>query len=154
MRYHSCVTTALLSAYDTTGAAAPKYGMDCPQAELASTLHVRPARVYPERSDWWGWGQAPAGRVYLVVYRIEDYPLIARHLHIWPFPRGHFQHVALLPYRWLPAPPTAPFPLCLILPVLGPASFTREVRLRSLCTSQTRSVAALLRRVNLKFVPG
>lgn len=42
---------------------------------------------------------APGGQVYLVVYRQEDYEKLARHLHIWTVPRGHFQHVAILPNR-------------------------------------------------------
>lgn len=43
--------------------------------------------------------EAPSGHVYLVLYRQEDYAILAKHLHIWTVPRGHFRHVAMLPYR-------------------------------------------------------
>jgi hypothetical protein len=43
--------------------------------------------------------QARPGKVYLITYRLEDYPDLARDFHIWPYPRGHFRHVALLPFR-------------------------------------------------------
>mmetsp|Transcript_11262 Transcript_11262/g.33832 ORF Transcript_11262/g.33832 Transcript_11262/m.33832 type:complete len:752 (-) Transcript_11262:379-2634(-) len=43
--------------------------------------------------------EAPAGHIYLMVYRVEDYPTIARHLRIFPYPRAHFHNIALLPYQ-------------------------------------------------------
>ncbi len=61
-----------------------------------------------------------------MVYRIEDYPVIAHHLHIWPFPRGHFQHVALLPYRWLLHLRLRPCYCALFVP--SPGSFVKGVR--------------------------
>ncbi len=49
--------------------------------------------------------QVPAGHVYLVTYRLEEYADLAQQLHIWPYPRAHFQNIALLPYRCAPAVP-------------------------------------------------
>lgn len=46
-----------------------------------------------------GFLEVPPGHVYLVRYRLEEYADIAQALHIWPFPRAHFQNIALLPYR-------------------------------------------------------
>ncbi len=43
--------------------------------------------------------QQRTSKVYLVPYLDEDYPMLARALRIWSFPRAHFSHVARLPYR-------------------------------------------------------
>lgn len=43
--------------------------------------------------------QVPAGHVYLMTYKFEEYAGIARALHIPLHPCAHFEHVALLPYR-------------------------------------------------------
>ncbi len=43
--------------------------------------------------------QQRTSNVYLVPYLDEDYPMLARALRIWPFPRAHFSHIARLPYR-------------------------------------------------------
>ncbi|KAK9813769.1 hypothetical protein WJX73_008446 [Symbiochloris irregularis] len=48
--------------------------------------------------------QQPPGQVNLILYKEESYPRTARQLKIWPFPRGHHQHIVALPYKgstWL-----------------------------------------------------
>lgn len=59
--------------------------------------------------------QVPAGHVYLVTYRLEEYADLAQQLHIWPYPRAHFQNIALLPYRFAPAV----WPWCPAFGILG-----------------------------------
>ena len=38
------------------------------------------------------------GKTYLVAYTIEAYPRVALRLKLWPYPRGHHQHVAAIPF--------------------------------------------------------
>ncbi len=39
------------------------------------------------------------GEVYLVPYVIEEYSQLAWRLRVWPYPRGHHQFVASIPYK-------------------------------------------------------
>ncbi len=39
-------------------------------------------------------------QVHLMKYTSEVYPMLARRLKIWPFPRAHHYHLTVLPYRW------------------------------------------------------
>jgi hypothetical protein len=63
----------------------------------AKTLGVHEIRKY---DSIFANSASSKGQVYLVPYLDEDYTSLARVLRIWPFPRGHFRHVALLRYRY------------------------------------------------------
>lgn len=39
------------------------------------------------------------GKTYLMPYVIERYTRIALKLKLWPYPRGHHQHVAIIPWE-------------------------------------------------------
>jgi hypothetical protein len=39
------------------------------------------------------------GKTYLVAYTIEQYLRVSLRLKLWPYPRGHFQHVAAIPWN-------------------------------------------------------
>lgn len=39
------------------------------------------------------------GKTYLIPYVIERYSRVALKLKLWPYPRGHHQHVAIIPWE-------------------------------------------------------
>ena len=43
-------------------------------------------------------GKPQPGAVYHVFYTIEQYMRLALRLKLWPYPRGHFQHIASIPW--------------------------------------------------------
>ncbi|GAB4822166.1 hypothetical protein N2152v2_009212 [Parachlorella kessleri] len=61
------------------------------QRQLAEAEYVDPKLIH--RQD------LRAGQLYYVPYVIEEYQRLATRLKIWPFPRGHHQHVAFIPYK-------------------------------------------------------
>lgn len=42
-------------------------------------------------------GQYDALQVHMVPYRVEDYKELVKDLKLWPYPRGHHQHLTRLP---------------------------------------------------------
>lgn len=37
--------------------------------------------------------------MYLIAYTLEEYPALARMLRLWPYPRAHHQHAAIVPQK-------------------------------------------------------
>lgn len=63
---------------------------------MQHALPVPADRLNPQQP---GFLEVPAGHVYLLTYRSEEYAEIAQALHIPLHPCAHFQHAVLLPYR-------------------------------------------------------
>ncbi|KAK9811645.1 hypothetical protein WJX72_007588 [[Myrmecia] bisecta] len=56
------------------------------------------------RAEHWQWRQQDIDhldqrKVFLLTYKSEEYPELAKSFKIWPFPRAHHKHVAVIPYR-------------------------------------------------------
>lgn len=54
---------------------------------------------HPPALPWHPSALLQPGKTYLVAYTIEQYLRVSLRLKLWPYPRGHFQHVAAIPWK-------------------------------------------------------
>lgn len=66
------------------------------EAALAAALAAAEPFEFSYRRDA---PQPQAGKTYLIPYVIERYTRVALRLKLWPYPRGHHQHVAIIPWE-------------------------------------------------------